>query len=48
MPEAGCKIEYIKTPFKKKILIVSQEPIFSELKKIITVIEKNNKFSTLT
>lgn len=36
MEEAGYKIEYIKTPFNKKILIVSQEPIFSELKKIIS------------
>jgi fructose-1,6-bisphosphatase/inositol monophosphatase family enzyme len=35
MQEAGYKIKWIKTPFQKKILIVSREPILSELKKII-------------
>ncbi len=35
MQEAGCKIKWMKNSFQKKILIVSREPIFSELKKII-------------
>jgi len=34
MREAGCKAEYVKTHFGKR-LIASREPIFSELKEIL-------------
>lgn len=36
MQEAGYKVEWLENPFGKKILIVSQEPLLSELKEIIT------------
>jgi len=35
MREAGYKTEWIKNNFDKKILIVAQEPLLSEIKKII-------------
>ena len=35
MREAGCKAEYIETPFGKRLL-ASREPLFSELKKILS------------
>lgn len=35
MQEAGYETEWIETPFKKKILIVSREPLLSEIKKIM-------------
>ena len=35
MQEAGFKIKQIETSFKRKILIVSREPILSELKEIL-------------
>jgi len=36
MQEAGYRIEWVDTPFNKKVLIVSQEPLSSELKEIIS------------
>ncbi len=35
MREAGYKIERVENPFGKKILIAAQEPVLSEIKKII-------------
>ncbi|MBU4368884.1 inositol monophosphatase family protein [Patescibacteria group bacterium] len=35
MKEAGYEIEWINTPFNKKILIVSQKPAISEIKEIL-------------
>lgn len=35
MQEAGYKTEWVKTPFKNKILIISRKPLISELKIIL-------------
>ncbi len=35
MQEAGYKIEWVENPFGKKVLIAAQEPVLSEIKKII-------------
>lgn len=36
MQEAGYKIEWIKNPFGKKMLIAAQEPLLSEIKEIVS------------
>lgn len=35
MQEAGYKTEWVENPFGKRVLIVAQEPLLSEIKKII-------------
>jgi len=35
MQEAGYKVEFVENPFGKKMLIVAQEPLLSEIKEII-------------
>lgn len=36
MQEAGCEVKRIETPFNKKAWVVSQEPLLSELEKILS------------